>query len=130
MTKTTRRSILAAGAAALALPALLGSQAQAITPAEIKAKGKIVVGIQGDNPPWGFVTSAGKRFWSTSTSGKHVRLVLGTSGRLQLMSGKRVLWHAGAAISYGTRDNPAPAARLAAGASLTAGHSLASYRGG
>ena len=61
MTKTTRRSILAAGAAALALPALLGSPAQAITPAEIKAKGKIVVGIQGDNPPWGFVTSAGKQ---------------------------------------------------------------------
>ena len=76
------------------------------------------------------VTSAGKRFWSTSTSGKRVRLVLGTGGKLQLMSGKRVLWHAGTAISYGTRDNPAPAARLAAGASLTAGHSLASYKGG
>ncbi len=61
MMKTTRRVLLAAGAAALALPALLASPAQAITPAEIKARGKIIVGIQGDNPPWGFVTSAGKQ---------------------------------------------------------------------
>ena len=37
--KSTRRSLLIAGAAALALPALVGSPAQAITPAEIKAKG-------------------------------------------------------------------------------------------
>jgi polar amino acid transport system substrate-binding protein len=59
--KTTRRSLLIAGTVALAMPALLGSPAQAVTPAEIKAKGKIVVGIQGDNPPWGFVTSAGKQ---------------------------------------------------------------------
>ena len=59
--KSTRRSLLIAGAAALALPAVIGSPALAITPAEIKAKGKIVVGIQGDNPPWGFVTSAGKQ---------------------------------------------------------------------
>src|SRR6478752_4922158 len=59
--KSTRRSLLIAGAAALALPAVLGTPALAITPAEIKAKGKLVVGIQGDNPPWGFVTSAGKQ---------------------------------------------------------------------
>ncbi|WP_420101749.1 transporter substrate-binding domain-containing protein [Bosea sp. (in: a-proteobacteria)] len=61
MMNTTRRLMLAAGAAALALPALMGAPAQAITPAEIKARGKIIVGIQGDNPPWGFVTSAGKQ---------------------------------------------------------------------
>lgn len=61
MMNTTRRLLLAAGAAALALPALMGAPAQAITPAEIKARGKIIVGIQGDNPPWGFVTSAGKQ---------------------------------------------------------------------
>jgi polar amino acid transport system substrate-binding protein len=48
--KTTRRSLLVAGAAALAMPAVLSTPAFAVTPAEIKAKGKIVVGIQGDNP--------------------------------------------------------------------------------
>ena len=33
----------------------------AATPSEIKAKGKLVIGIQGDNPPWGFVDSTGKQ---------------------------------------------------------------------
>jgi polar amino acid transport system substrate-binding protein len=33
----------------------------AITPDEIKKRGKIVIGIQGDNPPWGFVNSSGKQ---------------------------------------------------------------------
>jgi polar amino acid transport system substrate-binding protein len=56
-----RRHLLVGGAAALAAPSLLLRPALAVTPAEIKAKGKIVVGIQGDNPPWGFVTSAGKQ---------------------------------------------------------------------
>jgi polar amino acid transport system substrate-binding protein len=32
--------------------------ASAITPEEIKAKGKLVVGIQAANPPWGYVDSA------------------------------------------------------------------------
>lgn len=55
-----RRQALWAAAALVAATSLSGPAA-AITPAEIKAKGKIVVGIQGDNPPWGFVTSAGKQ---------------------------------------------------------------------
>ena len=54
-----RRALL--GAAAIVAAASLSQPAAAITPAEIKAKGKLVVGIQGDNPPWGFVTSAGKQ---------------------------------------------------------------------
>jgi len=49
------------GAAALVTVAGLAGPAAAVTPEEIKAKGKLVVGIQGDNPPWGFVTSAGKQ---------------------------------------------------------------------
>jgi polar amino acid transport system substrate-binding protein len=57
----SRRHILAGGAVALAAPSLILRPALAVTPAEIKSKGKIVVGIQGDNPPWGFVTSAGKQ---------------------------------------------------------------------
>jgi len=56
-----RRSVLFAGAALLAAPALTTSPAMAITPAEIKSKGKVVIGIQGDNPPWGFVNSSGKQ---------------------------------------------------------------------
>jgi polar amino acid transport system substrate-binding protein len=56
-----RRDILLAGAALLAAPAVMTRPAFAITPAEIKSKGKVVIGIQGDNPPWGFVNSSGKQ---------------------------------------------------------------------
>lgn len=60
-TRLHRRSILLAGASMLAATAFMSRPALAITPAEIKAKGKLVVGIQGDNPPWGFVNSSGKQ---------------------------------------------------------------------
>lgn len=59
--KPTRRRVLATGAALLAAPAVLTRPAFAITPDEIKKKGKVVIGIQGDNPPWGFVNSSGKQ---------------------------------------------------------------------
>ena len=55
----SRRKVLLAGAGLLAAPALFTSSAFAMTPAEIKAKGKVVIGIQGDNPPLGFVNSSG-----------------------------------------------------------------------
>ena len=61
VSRPTRRAILAAGGALLAASALMTRPALAITPAEIKAKGKVVIGIQGDNPPWGFVNSNGKQ---------------------------------------------------------------------
>lgn len=56
----TRRNAML-GAAALVAAVSLAQPAAAITPDEIKARGKIIVGIQGDNPPWGFVTSGGKQ---------------------------------------------------------------------
>jgi polar amino acid transport system substrate-binding protein len=56
----TRRNAML-GAAALVTAVTLAQPAAAITPEEIKAKGKLIVGIQGDNPPWGFVTSGGKQ---------------------------------------------------------------------
>ncbi|HET7167418.1 MAG TPA: transporter substrate-binding domain-containing protein [Pseudolabrys sp.] len=56
-----RRHVLLAGAAALAAPTIWMRPAFAITPDEIKKRGKIIVGIQGDNPPWGFVNSSGKQ---------------------------------------------------------------------
>ncbi len=59
--KLNRRNILLGGAALLAAPALMTRSAFAITPAEIKARGKVVIGIQGDNPPWGFVNTSGKQ---------------------------------------------------------------------
>ncbi|MFI4994724.1 MAG: transporter substrate-binding domain-containing protein [Hyphomicrobiales bacterium] len=56
-----RRHLLLGAAALAAAPAVLTRPALAITPAEIKGKGKLVVGIQGDNPPWGFVNTSGKQ---------------------------------------------------------------------
>ncbi|EJC85218.1 periplasmic component of amino acid ABC-type transporter/signal transduction system [Rhizobium leguminosarum bv. trifolii WSM2297] len=56
----TRRNAML-GAAALVAAVTFAQPAAAITPDEIKARGKIIVGIQGDNPPWGFVTSGGKQ---------------------------------------------------------------------
>jgi polar amino acid transport system substrate-binding protein len=59
-TKLRRRHVLLAGASLLAATVFI-QPAIALTPTEIKAKGKLVVGIQGDNPPWGFVNSSGKQ---------------------------------------------------------------------
>lgn len=55
-----RRSLLALAAAAIAaFPALHASDAFAGTLADAKKAGKVVIGIQGDNSPWGFVNSSG-----------------------------------------------------------------------
>src|ERR1700730_3904293 len=59
--RNVRRRLLLGSAVLLAAPAVLSGPAFAITPAEIKARGKLIVGIQGDNPPWGFVNSSGKQ---------------------------------------------------------------------
>jgi polar amino acid transport system substrate-binding protein len=56
----TRRNAML-GAAAVVAAIGLANPAAAVTPEEIKARGKLIVGIQGDNPPWGFVTSGGKQ---------------------------------------------------------------------
>ena len=57
--KPSRRSFLTGSAVLMAAPLILGRSALAITPDEVKKRGKIIVGIQGDNPPWGFVNSTG-----------------------------------------------------------------------
>jgi polar amino acid transport system substrate-binding protein len=56
-----RRQLLLTGAAVVMAPAVLVTSASAITPDEIKKRGKIIIGIQGDNPPWGYVDSSGKQ---------------------------------------------------------------------
>src|SRR5262245_28966636 len=60
-TQFNRRHFLALGTAALASPWVLMRPAFAVTPSEIKARGKVLIGIQGDNPPWGFVDASGKQ---------------------------------------------------------------------
>ncbi len=39
----------------------VAGESQAGTLEEVKQKGVVVIGIQGDNPPWGFVDSSGKQ---------------------------------------------------------------------
>lgn len=57
----TRRSGLMAVAAAAFTTVVLGAApANAVTPDEIKAKGKAVIGVQMDQFPWGFINAAGK----------------------------------------------------------------------
>ena len=52
------RHAVASLAVMFAALTLMPGTASAITPEEIKAKGKLVVGIQAANPPWGYVDSA------------------------------------------------------------------------
>jgi len=64
MMKTTqksmaRRTVLALITAAAVAPLMAPVAAFAGTLEQAKAKGKVVIGIQGDNAPWGFVNSSG-----------------------------------------------------------------------
>ncbi len=56
--RLTRRAALA-GFGAIATFALGAGSASAGSIDDIKTKGTIVIGIQGDNPPWGFVNAQG-----------------------------------------------------------------------
>lgn len=60
LSRLTRRTVLAVGLLAAAFPAL-GTAASARTLEDAKSDGTIVVGIQGDNSPWGFVNSSGQQ---------------------------------------------------------------------
>jgi polar amino acid transport system substrate-binding protein len=54
-----RRNFMGMALATAAFAMVGASAASAATVDEIKSKGTIVVGIQGDNAPWGFVNSSG-----------------------------------------------------------------------
>lgn len=73
-----RRALLhrlaAAGAAGAALQA---TAAWADTVSDIKERGKVVIGIQGDNPPWGFVSSSGVQDGFDAAMGKGFAAFLG-----------------------------------------------------
>lgn len=55
----TRRGLLAAGAVGLAFPTIMTRRASAGTIDDIRKRGKVIIGIQGDNPPFGFVNASG-----------------------------------------------------------------------
>jgi polar amino acid transport system substrate-binding protein len=59
--RPNRRHVLLGATAILVAPAVTALPALAITPDEIRKKDKLIVGIQGDNPPWGFVNTTGKQ---------------------------------------------------------------------
>lgn len=56
----TRAQVLALAVGAAAALTAAVAPAKAITPDDIKAKGKIVIGVQMDQFPWGFINAAGK----------------------------------------------------------------------
>ncbi len=58
LSRMTRRGLLFAAALAATLPLFAGA-ASARSLEEAKASGAILVGIQGDNSPWGFIDSSG-----------------------------------------------------------------------
>ena len=78
-TNLGRRSLLTATTAMLLAPAALPGTARAQTVAAIKTKGKVVIGIQGDNPPWGFVTTAGAQDGFDADMGRLFAQHLGVS---------------------------------------------------
>lgn len=75
--KSSRRFMLTAGAALVALGVLGVGSAKADSVSDIKAKGKIVIGIQGDNPPWGFVNTSGGQDGFDADIGKAFAAYLG-----------------------------------------------------
>jgi polar amino acid transport system substrate-binding protein len=78
MTRLTRRHIL--GAASLALgAAALPRAAHADTIADIKKRGKVIIGIQGDNPPFGFVNTSGVQDGFDGDIGRMFAAFLGVS---------------------------------------------------
>jgi polar amino acid transport system substrate-binding protein len=56
---TGRRKFLASTVALLSLLTMSG-QVSAQTLEAVKARGKVIIGVQGDNPPFGFLDSTGK----------------------------------------------------------------------
>jgi len=54
-----RQLLIGAATAAVAAP-FFTLPAFAVTPDEIKARGKVIIGIQSDNKPWGFVNTSGE----------------------------------------------------------------------
>jgi polar amino acid transport system substrate-binding protein len=74
--RLSRRSILTGSTIALAA-GLLPRAAFADTLSDIKKRGKVIIGIQGDNPPWGFVDASGVQEGFDADIGKMFAAYLG-----------------------------------------------------
>lgn len=72
-----RRSILAGTVLAAAVGLLSRAAAAADTVTDIKKRGRVIIGIQGDNPPWGFVDSSGVQEGFDADVGKLFAAYLG-----------------------------------------------------
>lgn len=72
-----RRTFLMGAIAVLAATAFMPRTASAITPEEIKKRGKIIIGIQADNQPWGFVNTSGQSDGIDADMGKRFAQELG-----------------------------------------------------
>ena len=76
--RLSRRSILTGTTLAFAA-ALLPRAAFADTVADIKKRGKVLIGIQGDNPPWGFIDASGVQQGFDADVGKMFAAYLGVT---------------------------------------------------
>lgn len=74
--KLSRRSLLSAGTLAIGA-GLLSRFALAQSISTIKSRAKVLIGIQGDNPPWGFVNTAGTSDGFDAVIGKAFAKFLG-----------------------------------------------------
>ncbi len=74
--RLSRRALLGAGSLALGA-SLLPGRAFADSIATIKSRGKVLIGIQGDNPPWGFVNTSGASEGFDADIGKAFAAYLG-----------------------------------------------------
>src|SRR5260370_24971908 len=74
--RLSRRLILGGAAATLGV-GLMARGAFAQSVAELKKRGKIIIGIQGDNPPWGYVDSSGVQSGFDADVGKLFAAYLG-----------------------------------------------------
>ncbi len=80
----TKRTLMAAAGAMLASPALTTrARAQTDTLAAIKARGTVLIGIQGDNSPWGFVNTSGASDGFDADVGKLFAAYLGVKAEFQ-----------------------------------------------
>ena len=74
--RLSRRTLLGAGTLALGA-GLLPQIAMAQSISTIKSRGKVLIGIQGDNPPWGFVNTSGASDGFDAAMGKGFAKFLG-----------------------------------------------------
>lgn len=80
---TRRTLITAAGLVAAGATLATQARAQTDTLAAIKARGTVLIGIQGDNSPWGFVNTSGASDGFDADVGKLFAAYLGVKAEFQ-----------------------------------------------